>query len=298
MRSTSVFCLICIFLCATHSTDAASKNDTLFQTADSLFEAGDYFVASIEYERIYYFSEDPRYRFLANLHKARALKQKGEFARARNDLQRSVTARVEEELRFQLFYEMAFCAYMSGDFSDALSLIRQIHHYFGNHPDIGQIYLTQALTYLRLESWDELRNHAGHWVENHEYANEKAKELLKALSAKIETENIPSPTEPKKARMWSTFLPGSGHLYAGEPAWGALNAFSQAFSLGIAGVLIWNGFYIAAGTGGLGMFQSFYFGGIRQAGELAERNSRSEMEQFKNNVAHLLFSIENALKAR
>ncbi len=298
MRSISEFCLICIFLCATHSTEAGMREDTLFQKADSLFEAGNYFVAAIEFERVYYFAEEPLQRFHANLGKARALKQKGEFGRARNDLQRSVTARVEDGLRFKLFYEMAFCAYMAGDYSDALSLVQQIHHYFENHPDIENIYLVQALTYLMLERWEQLNDHAAYWVKNHPNTNDQAERLLKEINHKLKKDNIPSPLEPKTARLWSTFLPGSGQVYAGEPGWGLLNAFSQALSLGMAGILIWNGFYIAAGAGGLGMFQSFYFGGIRQAGELAGRNSRREMEQFENSIAHLLVSIENSLKTQ
>jgi hypothetical protein len=96
---------------------------------------------------------------------------------------------------------------------------------------------------------------------------------------------------PEKARMLSTFLPGSGHLYSGKPGAGLLNGFSQLASLGIAGILAYNQMYIAGVIAGLGMFQSFYFGGIRQAGELTEERNQREMLAYQESLLALLVEL-------
>ena len=258
------------------------------ERADSLFSAGEFFSAAIEYERSYFLSDNHLQKTLANLSKARAFKQTGRYEKARTDLQRSLPYAGPDSLRFQVLYEMAFCSFMAGDHTGAASYVRQARHFF---PGLGEdLWLLYALTLVQLEEWSRL----GEFLEGLAPGGipvQESREVFADIAARTSAEALPRTREPERARMMATFVPGLGHFYAGEPGKGILNASSQLTSLGIFGLLAWNGFYVAGVAVGLTMFQSFYFGGIRQAGELARGNSLSSMDAFKQELSQMLISL-------
>lgn len=265
------------------------------ERADSLFSAGEFFAASIEYERSYFLSDKHLQKTLANLSKARALKQTGRYEQARTDLQRSLPFAGPDSLRFQVLYEMAFCSFMAGDHTGAASYVRQAMYFY---PGLGEdLWLLHALTLVQLEEWSQL----GAFLEGPvpEYIPmQESREVFAAIAVKTAAGALPRTREPERARMMAAFLPGLGHFYAGEAGKGILNASSQLASLGVFGWLAWNGFYVAGVTVGLSMFQSFYFGGIRQAGELARSTGLSRMDAFKQELSQMLISLAGNHPAR
>lgn len=277
------------------------------QKADSLFAAGDYFAAAIEYERCFFLSDDAIQRTMANLAKVSAHKQLGRFEQARTDLQRSLPFAGADTLRFRVLYELAFCSYMAGDHSGALSYVQQTRYFFPGQAD--RLRLIEALALVRLERWNDLHEALDSWYgafgETSEPPGDDAvavasnygtkPALLAEIKKMTSPDALPVQRDPGRARMMSTLLPGLGHVYAGEPGKGLLNASSQLVSVGITGILAWNGFYIAGITIGLGMFQSFYFGGIRQAGELAAASGQTRMEELKRQLAERLIALERLL---
>lgn len=290
MKWTNVFFLICISLCATLSTETAHGRDKWFQRADSLFAAEAWFEASIAYERSYYLSETAHQRVLANLAKAEALKQMGEFSKAHGDLQRSLVFRGSESLRLEVLYQMAFCAYMDGDDTSAQSLLLQIRHHFGT-PAQQRIFLLKGLVMNDQARWDDLRQHLREWIDTFSDDDHVRSGIMTAFDALVMEGGPPEMRDPERARLWSTFIPGGGQIYAGSPGWGALNAFSQLAALGGFGLMVWNGYYIASFVAGLGPFQSFYFGGIRQAGNLTAQNNNCRLEFFQAAMGEFLLNV-------
>ncbi len=300
MKWINGFYLICIFLCGTLSEGAHAQTEQLMRRADSLFASGNYFESSVAYERVYFESEEPLMRITANLKKAQALKQLREYDRALADLRRSVTFSGKDSLRQEVLYEMAFCAYMDGDPGEAFALLQQFRHRYGQ--DSGQrVYLLEGLVLNDLRQWDALADHIESWVLNFsgdpEMAEEIAEEQLACYAEILMLKEEQRKPDPEKARLWSTFIPGSGQLYAGEAGWGMLNAFSQLASLGAFAAMAINGYYVAGVFAGLGPFQSFYFGGIRQAGLLAENNKKSRRDETLAAVREFLFSLEEKIDA-
>lgn len=258
--------------------------------ADSLFASGMYFEASIAYERVIYHSSSTVERVKANLGKVEALKQLGNFSKARNDLRRSLMFRGDDSLRLEVLYQMAFCAYMDGASDDAHITLMQLKHDFGF---VGQqrLYLLESLVLADLGRWEGLREQLQAWLMEFEADSLMMQRTMMAYDDML-MENLPRiDRDPEKARLWSTFVPGAGQLYAGEPGWGALNAFSQLAGLAGFGLLAYNGFYVASAVVGLGAFQSFYFGGIKQAGELTSDNTKSRLEKLQTAMAHLLLDV-------
>ncbi len=291
MKWTNVFFLTCIFLCATLLTENAGAADRWYQKGDSLSGEAKFFEASVAYERSYFLSEDPQQRVLVNLAKAEALKQRGEFSKARNDLQRSLTFHGNDSLRKEVVYQMALCAYLDGDAPGARSLLMQLRHAFEGVPSSRQ-FLLGGLVLVDLAQWEDLREHLAEWLYEHADDTAEKEKLLQAYDALIDSRGgLPEMLDPGRARMWSTFVPGSGQVYTGSVGWGVLNAFSQVMALGGFGLLVYNGTYIASVVAGLGPFQSFYFGGIRQAGTLAEEKNKSRLDSFQAALGAFLLDV-------
>jgi hypothetical protein len=293
-----------------HHVGVNTSSDRTFHVADSLYASGDYFVAAIEYERVYYVSVNQMERVRANLGKVNALKQMNDFQKARRDIQRSLPHTTCPNLRFQVLYEWAFCAYMAGEYNESLLATRQLDFYFPERKHQDAAALLHALSLMQLERWDDLLTFLEHWTSIYLYAVDAAAEatpnifsytddiqrLNSSLKVALEVGSRPTVKTPEKARLYATLMPGLGHLYAGEVGKGSLNMFSQALSLSTAGLLAFNGYYISTFTLGLGLFQSFYFGGIKQAGDLTSRRNARVMNTYKQQVGELLVGLDRKME--
>ncbi|TVQ88273.1 MAG: hypothetical protein EA393_09330 [Bacteroidetes bacterium] len=283
MKWISVFCLIFISLCVnfSHETRAESQVEKFIKEAEELFVQGNFFEAAIAFERAYFFSGDARQRMEANLGRAQALKQRGDFSKARRDLQRSAHLSRFPELHRQILYEMAFCDYMSANYSSAIGVLGQIQHFYPEFYDSPPVMLLYSLAAIMSEDWDLARDKTIELLLLNQFEPQKADSLMGKLDIFFCECSVPEKRSPDRAAKLSTFLPGTGHFYAGYPGKGLLNAGSQITSLGLAGYMAWSNLYISGFVIGLGMFQSFYFGGIRQAEYLAQQGNLNRMAAHK-----------------
>jgi hypothetical protein len=248
-------------------------------------------LSAIEYERVFYHSDDPETRIQANLQRAEALKQQNEFGRARNDLQRSAHLAGFPELHARVLYQMAFCDYMTGNYGQSISALQQITRFYNEKAKDEDVMLLFALAAIMNEQW--------------QLAEEKTHELIllktfglsekDSLTYKVERvyaeDNIPTLKSEKRASVLAAVIPGSGHLYAGYPGKGAVNLTSQLLSLGIAGVLVYFRLYVSGFVVGLGSFQSFYFGGIKQATFLTHQRNLILMGDYKELLSNFVMDV-------
>jgi len=293
MKLTNVFFWICISLCANSTLKGnevyAPKEE--FALADSLYQAGNFFLSAIEYERIFYFSNDSETRMQANLKRAEALKQQNEFARARNDLQRSVHLLNHPHLHKQVLYQIVFCDYMVGNYGQAISTLQQLARFYEERSDDEDVLLLFALAAVMNEQWQLAEE------KTRELIHTKVTEIVSADSLNLLAEhvyaesNIPELKSEKRASLLAAVIPGSGHLYAGYPGKGAVNLTSQLLSLGIAGVLVYFRLYVSGFVVGLGSFQSFYFGGIKQATFLTHQRNLILMGAYKELLSNFVMDV-------
>ena len=273
--------------------------------ADSLFAEAMWFEAAIAYERVYYLADDPLERVYANLAKADAMKQQGEYSRAAGDLQRSLLFSGDLSLRLEVLCQLALCSYLDEDYPAAWSYLQQLTHLAEGTEVCWEAGLLEALLLSAQNSWDELADYLERWPEQ-----KQADSFIESMQNNGQLVSYPDSItleqyfsehflasapqqypDPDRARLLSTFLPGSGQVYAGRSGWGVLNAFSQLVSLGAFALMAYNGYYFAAVIAGLGPFQAFYFGGIRQAGAFAEEEKNSRLESFRAAVDSFLLDV-------
>ena len=112
----SRFYWICIFLCVPCSIKAQQAYQSY---ADSLYHAGNYACASLEYERIVFMSNDPVISAKAVLMKVECLKQLKKYHEAQQYIEQHLTAEAGDSLEHVLEYQAALNAYLGGNFKDA-----------------------------------------------------------------------------------------------------------------------------------------------------------------------------------
>ncbi len=296
MKWIIAFCLICIFLCVSFSPDKAfaQKDGSEFlEDGNILFGKGKYFEAGIAFERAYFLTSDSRLRMEANIARAQALKQTGEFLKARNDLQRTLHLRQFPELHFQIMYELAFCEYMLGNYSNAIGSLMQLKHFYPEDYFSNEVLTLHALAGVMAEDFSLAQEKVLELIILNEHETEIADSLVKRTLILFCECSAPVEKSERTAARWSTFVPGTGHLYAGYPGKGLLNAGSQLVSLGLAAYMGWNNLYVSGFVVGLGMFQSFYFGGIRQAAFLAGQRNLKEMAGYKEILKNFILTLND-----
>ena len=296
MKWINAFCLICIFLCVSFFPDKAyaQKDSNVFlEEGRNLFRKGNFFEAGIAFERAYFFSSDSRLRLEANLGRVQALKQTGEFLKARNDLQRILHMRQFPELHFQVMYELALCEYMLGNYSTASGTLMQLKHFYPEEYSSNEILTLHALAGVMAEDFSLAQDKTLELIIKQERETHIADSLIKQTMILFCECATPVLKSEKTAVRWSTFVPGAGHLYAGYPGKGLLNAGSQLVSLGLAAYMGWNNLFVSGFVVGLGMFQSFYFGGIRQAAFLANQRNLNEMAGYKEMLKEFILNLND-----
>lgn len=298
MRSTSVFFLTCIFLCATFSTKVLSAQDSnpefeaAFHVADSLMHAADFELAALAYENIYFQAGDFATRFRANISKSQALKMQGRFSDAARELARSLVGLRSNELIREVLYEMALCRYLAADFAGARSEMLQIKAYAGNTSLKPEYYLLFSLIETKNNNKEQARDYAV-LFSNALDASPECKNAMEEEIKLLFESDFPKLRNPEKAGRWATFLPGTGHLYAGYPGWGILNGGLQLSGLALAAYLAFNHYYFSAFILGLGTFQMFYFGGIRHAERMTAKRNKKLEDAFLLHLTELLSGFQS-----
>ncbi len=291
MKWINAFCLICIFLCATFfNKEKVFAQDSELQQGDSLFAQGNFFEAAIAYERVYFLSPSAEERVVANLRKAAALKQQGEFVRVVSDLQRSLPHAGNESTQIEIIYEMALSAFLSGSYSLAHSLVSQLDYQFPQAGLYKDLPLLKGMLMIKMQRWTELALYADELALQRQPSPERDIFVAKLKELLLE-ENQPVQRDPEKGRLYSTFMPGAGQIYSGSTGQGLLNGFSQLASLGVAVAMGINQLYFSGVIIGLGAFQSFYFGGVKQASNLTVENNLKRMIRFQQELETILLEI-------
>ena len=274
--------LICIFLCVPFLIKGQA--DTVFTEGDDLYTSGEYRLSSIAYERVVYLINDHQLKSEAYLRKAYALKKLGHYEAAQKNLERVKLAGLNDSLSFLIRYETALNAYLGGNYSDGLSQMVQMDHYLADSQLLAQKMYLHILILNELQSWIE--------------ASEMCRKYLKLAGSNIDTDTLyefaadPGLKKIKKAQYLSTFMPGTGQIYAGRPGKGILNVLLQMSALGFAVINGYYGYYITGFLLGFGFLQSFYFGGIRQAERFAEQYNKALVRSYNNRLKEIIVKIE------
>ncbi|TAE38524.1 MAG: hypothetical protein EAZ70_09760 [Runella slithyformis] len=259
--------------------------------ADSLTRTKHYSAALLEYERVYFEltelpdttrSED--YLQTAQnaclLQKVYCLKQMGDFEEAHSNALRFDLRNLPDTVHTVLRTEIMVCCYLAKLYEDALVQVQQLRFFVKDSTLHSAADLWEILALMQLKRYAEAKT---------SFIKYKTSKNL-AVDAEQVFAFIKKPRfrDAKKAKILATFLPGAGMVYAGNPKEGVISLLLQATSLGFAGVSIYNGYYLSGFFTGFGLFQAFYFGGIKRTESLVEKRNLELVKTYTQSVTKAL----------
>lgn len=238
--------------------------------ADSLAAGGQHFEAGIAYERVLFEQPDSLLYGQALTGKINALKQQGRFSVAVQTLNGELTRNFPDSMLLALRQDQIICAYLAGQFENALSLLDRLPYL---HPD--RPTETPLIKAIRVLSLNELQR----WSE----ASVAYREILVKAGAdttKTPYRQLPRLKSLEKAERLATFLPGGGQFYAGKPGEAMLSLLVQVGGLYFGVTNFLAGYYLSAWGIGAATFGSFHWGGIRRSEVLVKQYNAQQTRRF------------------
>jgi TM2 domain-containing membrane protein YozV len=260
--------------------EAARAQDARAQ-GDSLYRAGQYFDASIAYERILFESHDEAAQLAAIFGKTRCLKQQGLYDQAMSFLENWQAYPFPDSSLAEIHYQQALCTYLGGHFENLLSLVdRWAYEHHGRQPP-------PMLVVLKTLSLNEL----GRWKEAAETYHAFIAQRGAGVAPPDLYQHIPHLKNVEKAQWLSQFIPGAGQFYAGKPLEGIFSMAVQGVGIWFAVVSFEQHYYISAWLIGAALFGAFHMGGVRRAEVLARQYNRKKTLAFNEAVREQLLSL-------
>jgi len=279
MPNTIKFFFSFIFLYGIFSNSKASVSK-----GDSLYALGQYFEASIEYERMIFNAEIKTDLYYFKYKKALCYKQLKEFDRALDELQPIYFPNTNDSLFQRVYYEQSLLFYLIGEPTKALW---KIDEYFHRSDDTASYQIFMPVRLLCLNEtlrWNEAKECFLRLIQMQNFMPEKEAEMKNLVNNLYEKKNLPHIKSIKKAENLSRFMPGSGQIYAGKTGEGIANFLINASILAFSANQVYNGFYITGYLAGLGFFNKTYQGGIKRSGILASQKNEELIVNFNSEI--------------
>jgi tetratricopeptide (TPR) repeat protein len=257
--------------------------------ADSLYFSGNYFEASIEYERLVFNSENQANVNFFRFKEALCYKKLLDFNRALEVLQ-TIYLQNSDTLYQRVCYQQSLCHYLNGEPAKALW---KIDDYLNRNPDTVSNNLFFPVKILCLNEtfqWREAQACFLNYIQIQKFNLEKSTFLQNIVNDLYSKKKIPHIKSVKGAENWSRFLPGAGQIYSGYPGEGILNFTINVSILTFSAIQAINGFYITGYLAGLGFFNKTYQGGIKRSGILATRRSKELVTKFNSQINEIIRS--------
>ena len=286
MRYTIRFFFSFIFLCGI----SLISNSAVLK-ADSLYASGNYFEASIEYERLLFQGSEDVDANLLRYKKALCYRKMKDFERAINVLQSTYFPDAGDSLYRFVCYEQSLCFYLNKEPARALWKIDEFFHRSSDSASFGVFLPVKILSLHETYKWKEAEQSFIEFVELQQFPQEKENSLKELAAELYSKKNLPRIKSLKAAENWSRFIPGAGQIYAGNPGEGIVNLLINASVLTFAGIEVYNGFYITGYLAGLGFFNKTYHGGMKRARVIATRKNTAQMVEFNREVNQEIISI-------
>lgn len=282
--------MICIFLCGIFSTNA--QTDKIELIADSLFATRNLNKAAIQYEKAYFFSTDNTIKTKLLIKRSNCYKQQFDFKKSIKVLERIDYDNLDDSLHFQARFEIALCSYLDGNFGNAESNIIQCLYYIPDTAFIYSILPLYALVLNELNKWGDAKEQLLIWTRWNVDFEETAKtNFVNFVNEKYTEKNYPKLKSETKAVRLATFVPGTGHWYAGAFWEGVASASFQIVGLGLAVYCVWYKYYFTAFMSGYGFFQRFYMGGRERVKYLVKKKNYERIRKYNNPIKEVLTPI-------
>ncbi len=277
------FYLICTFLLGTFIL--TFSNDTS-RVADSLFEAESFFDAAVEYERLFYFSNDYRDKNRFRFKKALCFKSMGDYSASKNELVKINLIGLNPDEKRLITYETALISFVERDYEFCAKTLMRIEYDIYEQEQRKNLFLIATLNYAMMEDFENSEKFALKFASLNSkpdqlpiISNQIKQAYLKKNRPRIKSE---------KVFDWIGIIPGFGQFYVGKFGEGITNIALNvtAFSFGVFQII--NGFYFTGYFVGTLSINKFYFGGRTRAKNLFKEVNAYQLTNYQNKLREIL----------
>jgi hypothetical protein len=273
------YCLIFTFLCAINSINAKAS------VADSLYKNSKYFEAAIAYEYTIFSAGNVAEKNSARYNKSLCYKHLGLFKKASVEMEKINYFGVNDSLANVYHYEAALCSYLSGDFNNSLSHIKQITSTNKEYVYTAQLYLLQALCNNQILDWKTAHESAIKYCDL-EIQNNNSK-IKYSIDSIYNKRKLPVIKSENRLKYYS-LIPGLGQAYCGYYKEGAFNFLLNAIALTAGGYEVYSHLYITGYCVAAIPINKFYFGSKKRAEFLLKKHNYQEIMGFNEKVKDIL----------
>ena len=284
MKSLRVFtCLLFVFL----SRLTFSNNDTLRlkQFADSLFSVGDYFEASVYYQKLDFFLTSEHGKIQAKLSAAQANKILKQYDNAISILNTISLNDIHDSLIYQVKYQCALINYLRNDFSQVEVYLNQLNYLVSDSNYTSKSLMLQALNLNEQYKWEEAKgkllilNYRLHKNDSVLYNR-----VRKEIDGMYAMNHLPKLKSASKAIKMSSIIPGLGQCYSKNYGEGIASFISVTSSVGImAAGIVFQFYFTGIATGNM-LLGKFYLGGIKRSEFLVEKYNYTTAKSFNQGL--------------
>lgn len=266
------FYLICTFLCVICLTKVQSQNRL---DSAKLYENIQHFInASVAYERILFERSSQNEVDIAIVNKIECLKKQHLFIDATHFIKQNLHQIVSDSLKYKVYEQWILCTYLTNHFEEGISLIEQAKIYFPNNVNANWLNFFKVLFLNEQNNWNEAKIVYKEWL---------LQKSSDTTSINIYN-NIPHLKNEKKAKWLATLLPGSGMLYANNFSEAAASVLLQGLGLYYGYISFIDKYYLSTWLVGLGVYGSFYMGGVRRTEALVKNYNKKLSSQFNDKL--------------
>lgn len=292
MRSIARLWLICSFLCSAFLSSAQTAKS--IDVPGSLMAAGQYRMASIEYERVWLESGNKIVSANALLGKAQALKQLGQFENAEHVLYRISHDSLPDSLSYIVRYQLALCMYLQGKFAQAEDVLDQMYFTIDDSLLTAPSLMLYALSLNEERRWDEAKEKMMRMITCSGLDSAAADSLINVVETMYDPQNYPRLKNVKMARVLSMILPGSGQVYAGSAGQGIVSMILNAAAITFTVYSFNVGTYFTAAGSAFSIFGRFYSGGGRNAEKTALKKNYERSKVFNEQLKQKVVIVTKA----
>ncbi len=279
MRLIVRFYLIWIFLCNVFFVKA--QRIDVFSYPDSLFNSGNFKLAAVEYERIYFISDDIDTKNDALLKKSFCYKQDNQYEVAAKTLKRIDFNNINDSTYYKSCYEYALNTFLNEDYKETILQLNEMHTKQIDTFNNNNLLVLRILTLNELRKWDEANTSLINYIKTNNIKVDSF--AFKKLSKK------PGLKNEKLAKNISYFFPGSGQIYSGHWGRGLSSLILSGAFATYTYVSFINGFYYAGVFSGFSTFRMFWTGGANYAEYLAKQKNKDRITKHNKKIKDLIY---------
>jgi hypothetical protein len=266
-----------------------------YKKADSLYNSGNYKLASVYYEYCAYADTNKNASAFFLLKKIDCYLASKEYELGYKEIAHFGYNNVHDSLTSKARQYAAVLAYLNKKFDEALVQFKLFEFINFNTDEIKSMIFIKALCLNEQHKYDEAKKELTSWYEYLKLQSIDSLYYFNKINNLYGTAQIPKIKSIDRAVYLASFFPGFGHYYVGAINEGFINQLLIVSSITFAVVTAFYGYYVTAAVVGYGLFNRFHKGAVHRMDFLVKEKNYKLSREFNTKVKEFVFEIQEKI---